>query len=170
MNFRYNNITAVKEVSPILKEVILLYDLVKPLKPTTRGTREEVSLLLCLSICYNTRPRINRVAHPLSARSRDMSRAAECRAALEMASADTSWLSARYQQTRESLAAVRVTGLVLHVELCIITVGEVIFQHLSTAGLRAGLFDHRPSNNVALKSSHIIPLHPFLTSPTQNTE
>lgn len=100
MNFRYNNITAVKDVSPILEEVILLYDLVKPLKPTTRVTREEVSLLFCLSTCYNTRPRINRVAHPLSAGSRDMSRAAEYRAGLEMASADTSLLSARYQQTR----------------------------------------------------------------------
>lgn len=62
----------------------------------------------------------------------------------------------------ESLAAVRVTGLVFQVELCIITVGEVMFQHLSTAGLRAGLLDHRPSNNVALKSSHIILNQPYL--------
>lgn len=43
MNFRYNNITAVKYVSPILEEVILLlYDLVKP-----QHVKPEKSLPFC---------------------------------------------------------------------------------------------------------------------------
>lgn len=124
MNLRYNNITDVKDVSPIIEEVILLYDLVKPLKPTTRETREEVSLLLCLSTCYNTRPRINRVAHPFICAIKGH---VPCRwmprgtwdgisrpvVAISTLSADTC--------SRESLAAVRVTALV---QLCIITVGD----------------------------------------------